>query len=66
MRATGYNQVRDDEKLLQEYAYHPPSFSVRLYPSYWTLNNGNKFLYNMPVSVRLLAISLQCSLKLML
>lgn len=43
--------MRDDSALLEEFEKSPPSFTVRLYPAHWTLNNGPKFLYNNQVSV---------------
>ncbi|KAH9943857.1 Spt20 family-domain-containing protein [Amylocystis lapponica] len=42
----GYNLTRTIEELLRQHEHSPPSFTVRLYPDYWTLNNGSKFLYN--------------------
>lgn len=48
---TGYNITRSAEELLDKYESDPPSFSIHLYPEYWTLNNGPKFLYNNPVAV---------------
>ncbi|KAG9309886.1 Spt20 family-domain-containing protein [Chiua virens] len=47
---TGYNITRSAEELLEKYDSEPPSFSIHLYPEYWTLNNGPKFLYNNPVA----------------
>ena len=52
MKVTGYNILRDDSTLLDENANSPPSLTVYLFPDYWTLNNGPKFLYNNQVSVR--------------
>lgn len=49
---TGYNITRSAEELLDKYESEPPSFSIHLYPDYWTLNSGPKFLYNNPVAVR--------------
>lgn len=49
---TGYNITRSAEELSDRYESEPPSFSIHLYPEYWTLNNGPKFLYNNPVAVR--------------
>lgn len=46
-----YNLTRFVEELLEEHQSDPPSFSVHLYPDYWTLNNGSKFLYNNQVAV---------------
>ena len=43
--------MRDDSALLQSHIKSPPSFSIHLYPSHWTLNNGHKFLYTSQVSV---------------
>lgn len=48
---TGYNITRSAEELLDKYESDSPSFSIHLYPEYWTLNNGPKFLYNNPVAV---------------
>ena len=53
MKTSGYNIMRDDSALLEEFEKSPPSFTVRLYPAHWTLNNGPKFLYNNQVSVRI-------------
>ncbi|KAF8552879.1 hypothetical protein OG21DRAFT_1442848 [Imleria badia] len=47
---TGYNITRSAEALLDKYESDPPSFSIHLFPEYWTLNNGPKFLYNNPVA----------------
>ncbi|KAF9219727.1 hypothetical protein BS17DRAFT_788681 [Gyrodon lividus] len=47
---TGYNITRSAEELLDRYESDPPSFFIHLYPEYWTLNNGPKFLYNNPVA----------------
>ncbi|KAF9244124.1 Spt20 family-domain-containing protein [Melanogaster broomeanus] len=47
---TGYNITRSAEELLDSHEFDPPSFSIHLYPEYWTLNNGPKFLYNNPIA----------------
>lgn len=39
--------------LLERNKTRPPSFTIHLYPDFWTLNNGNKFLYNNQIAVRL-------------
>ncbi|RPD64166.1 hypothetical protein L226DRAFT_460544 [Lentinus tigrinus ALCF2SS1-7] len=41
-----YNMSRFVQGLLKTHENSPPSFTVRLYREYWTLNNGSKFLYN--------------------
>ncbi|KAI0794125.1 Spt20 family-domain-containing protein [Fomes fomentarius] len=41
-----YNMSRFVQGILKTYDHSPPSFTVRLYREYWTLNNGSKFLYN--------------------
>lgn len=48
---TSYNTVRSVKELLQSHKSSPPSFTVKLYPDYWILNNGSKCLYNNPVAV---------------
>ncbi|KAI0766658.1 Spt20 family-domain-containing protein [Trametes elegans] len=45
-----YNTSRFIEGLLKTTESSPPSFTVRLYREYWTLNNGSKFLYNNQVA----------------
>ena len=52
MKTSGYNIMRDDSALLEEFEKSPPSFTVQLYPGHWTMNNGPKFMYNNQVSVR--------------
>ncbi|KIJ65193.1 hypothetical protein HYDPIDRAFT_111086 [Hydnomerulius pinastri MD-312] len=47
---TGFNITRSAEELLDNYESASPSLSIHLYPEYWTLNNGPKFLYNNPVA----------------
>lgn len=47
---TSYNTVRSVKELLQSHKSSPPSFTVKLYPDYWILNNGSKCLYNNPVA----------------
>ncbi|KZT09823.1 uncharacterized protein LAESUDRAFT_747862 [Laetiporus sulphureus 93-53] len=42
----GYNLKRSVDDLLEAHQLSPPSFTVKLYPDYWTLNNGSKCLYN--------------------
>ncbi|KAF9054635.1 Spt20 family-domain-containing protein [Panaeolus papilionaceus] len=42
----GYNRTRYVEQLLEKTESSPPSFTVHLYPEYWVLNNGSKFLYH--------------------
>lgn len=46
-----YNLSRSISELLAENEESSPSFTVNLYPEYWTLNQGSKFLYNNPVAV---------------
>ncbi|EGN95119.1 hypothetical protein SERLA73DRAFT_77130 [Serpula lacrymans var. lacrymans S7.3] len=46
----GYNITRTVEDLLCKYESSPPSFAVHLYPDFWTLNSGPKFLYNNQVA----------------
>ncbi|KAH9933385.1 uncharacterized protein B0H18DRAFT_983411 [Fomitopsis serialis] len=41
-----YNATRFFEGLLEAHESSPPSFTVRLYPDFWQLNNGSKCLYN--------------------
>ncbi|TFY56188.1 hypothetical protein EVJ58_g7792, partial [Rhodofomes roseus] len=41
-----YNTTRSFEELLEAHESSPPSFTVRLYPDFWQLNNGSKCLYN--------------------
>ncbi|PPQ70665.1 hypothetical protein CVT24_000673 [Panaeolus cyanescens] len=43
---SGYNRTRYVEQLLEKTESSPPSFTVHLYPEYWVLNNGSKFLYH--------------------
>ena len=43
--------MRSVEELLAQHESSPPSFTIHLYPEYWTLNNGSKFLYNNQVAV---------------
>lgn len=47
-----YNMSRFVQGILKTYDHSPPSFTVRLYREYWTLNNGSKFLYNNQIAVR--------------
>ncbi|CCM02580.1 uncharacterized protein FIBRA_04683 [Fibroporia radiculosa] len=42
---TSYNLSRSVQNLLDEHQFSPASFTVKLYPDYWTLNNGSKCLY---------------------
>lgn len=56
-----YNLTRYVEELLEANESSPPSFTVHLYPEYWTLNSGSKFLYNNPVAVRILTHPSQSS-----
>lgn len=46
-----YNMSRFVQSLLKAHDASPPSFTVRLYREYWTLNNGFKLLYNSPTAV---------------
>lgn len=46
-----YNTTRSFQALLAEHESSPPSFTVRLYPDYWQLNNGSKWLYNNQIAV---------------
>ena len=46
-----YNMSRFAQGLLKTHETSPPSFTVRLYREYWTLNNGSKFLYNNQTAV---------------
>lgn len=46
-----YNTTRFFQALLAEHESSPPSFTVRLYPDYWQLNNGSKWLYNNQIAV---------------
>ncbi|KII87461.1 hypothetical protein PLICRDRAFT_142760 [Plicaturopsis crispa FD-325 SS-3] len=46
----GYNITRSVEELLERTNDKPPSFTVHLYPDYWTLNNGLNFLYTHQVA----------------
>ncbi|PCH44446.1 hypothetical protein WOLCODRAFT_133250, partial [Wolfiporia cocos MD-104 SS10] len=43
---TSYNATRALDALLEAHRASPPSFTVKLYPDYWLLNNGGKCLYN--------------------
>lgn len=43
-----YNITGQSKELLRQYADAPSSLSVQLYPDYWTMNSGPKFLYNSP------------------
>ncbi|OBZ73602.1 SAGA complex subunit spt20 [Grifola frondosa] len=54
-----YNVTRSVEELLRAHQASPPSFMVKLHPEHWTLNNGNKFLYNSPAASLLDAIRAQ-------
>lgn len=47
----GYNRTRYVEQLLEKTESSPPSFTVHLYPEYWVLNNGSKFLYHNQIAV---------------
>ena len=47
----GHNKSRLVEDLLQRTEGKPPSFTVNLYPDYWSLNNGARFHYHIPMAV---------------
>ncbi|KAF8621878.1 hypothetical protein AX15_007435 [Amanita polypyramis BW_CC] len=46
----GYNKARFVQDLLQRTEGKPPSFTVNLYPDYWSLNNGSRFHYHIPMA----------------
>ena len=53
-----YNMTRFVQGLLKAHEHSPPSFTVRLYREYWTLNNGSKFLYNNQIAVGIILLML--------
>ncbi|KAF8330505.1 Spt20 family-domain-containing protein [Amanita rubescens] len=46
----GHNKSRFVQDLLQRTEGKPPSFTVNLYPDYWSLNNGARFHYHIPMA----------------
>ena len=57
----GYNQARFVQDLLQKTEGKPPSFTVNLYPDYWSLN-GSRFNYHIQMAVRVTLLSLRSAL----
>ncbi|KAI0048784.1 hypothetical protein FA95DRAFT_1490339 [Auriscalpium vulgare] len=45
-----HNFTRQSNELLDKYALAAASLTLQLYPDYWTLNQGSKFLYNSPAA----------------
>ncbi|KIL65646.1 hypothetical protein M378DRAFT_521410 [Amanita muscaria Koide BX008] len=45
-----YNKARFVKDLLQKTEGKPPSFVVNLYPDHWSLNNGSRFHYHIPMA----------------
>ncbi|PFH50991.1 hypothetical protein AMATHDRAFT_40421 [Amanita thiersii Skay4041] len=46
----GYNRSRFVNDLLDRTKDKPPSFTVHLYSDYWSLNNGSRFHYHIPIA----------------
>ncbi|KAK2462245.1 hypothetical protein APHAL10511_005741 [Amanita phalloides] len=49
----GHNKSRFVQDLLQRTEGKPPSFTVNLYPDHWSLNNGSRFHYHIPMAALL-------------
>lgn len=46
-----YNPPRQQDWILSQFADSPPSFTIKLYPEHWLINNSRPNLYHTPISV---------------